>query len=116
MPRRIKRTAPRARHYIREWRLHRALTQEQLAGRLDTSKTTISRIEAGKQPYTQDVLEALAEALGCGPADLLMRDPTRPSAPWDLADTVRQMTPEDQQRAAAVIMALHSTPKTGTDG
>jgi transcriptional regulator with XRE-family HTH domain len=65
MPKRIALQKPRQRRrtFFREWREYRGLTQEQLAGRLETSVASISRIEKGTQPYTQDVLEALAEAL-----------------------------------------------------
>lgn len=65
MPKRIALQTKRKRRktYFREWREHRGLTQEQLASRLETSVASISRIESGNQPYTQDVLEALADAL-----------------------------------------------------
>src|SRR5579859_1628556 len=61
--------------FIKEWRIYRGLTQEQLAERLETSKTTISELESGNRGYTQDGLEAIAEALGTDPASLLMRRP-----------------------------------------
>lgn len=54
------------------------MTQEELGEAIGTSGATISRIESGKQPYTQDVLEALAAALDCKPADLLERHPSDP--------------------------------------
>jgi transcriptional regulator with XRE-family HTH domain len=41
-----------------------------------TSKTSISNIETMKAGYTQDSLEAIAEALGTLPAVLLSRPPT----------------------------------------
>ena len=68
------------RHFIREWRKFRGLTQEQLASRLEVDRTTISKIESGKQEYSQGFLEATAYALRCEPADLIMRDPLAPSA------------------------------------
>ena len=74
----------RRRTYIREWREHRGLTQEQLAGRLETSVASISRIESGTQPYTQDTLEALADALQTDVASLLMRNPKDEEAIWSL--------------------------------
>jgi transcriptional regulator with XRE-family HTH domain len=40
------------------------LTQDDLAERLETSKASISRIESGQQAYTQDFLEACADAHG----------------------------------------------------
>jgi transcriptional regulator with XRE-family HTH domain len=71
---------PRRRTFIKQWREYRDLTQDDLAERLETSKASISRIENGEQAYTQDFLEACADALRTDPASLLMRDPptTRP--------------------------------------
>lgn len=91
MPKRIafQRKSARRRTYFKQWRVHRGLSQEQLADRLGTSVPSISRIENGTQPYTQDVLEALAEALGTDPASLLMRDPDAPEAMWSIWDQAK---------------------------
>jgi transcriptional regulator with XRE-family HTH domain len=80
----------RRRHFIKEWRLHRGLTQQTLADRLETTKANISRVETLKQGYTQDFLEACAEALGTTPASLIMRDPSKAEEDgiwsiWELA-------------------------------
>jgi len=48
------------------------------------SKSTLSRIENGQQGYTQETLEALAQALECRPTDLLIQDPLKPNDPWSL--------------------------------
>lgn len=102
--------------YIRAWRKHRDLTLAQLADRLqvelevDISEGQLSRIERGETPYSQDILEALAQALRCEPADLIMRDPTQPDAIWSLIDTLK---PGERAQAIAVIQALS---RTGTDG
>lgn len=79
----------RRRTFIRAWREYRNLTQDQLSERLDMSKAQLSRIENGLQPYTQDFLEACADALLTDPASLLMRDPTSPEAIWSLWDQAR---------------------------
>jgi transcriptional regulator with XRE-family HTH domain len=65
----------RRRTFIRQWREARGLTQEQLAAELGTSVATVSRVETGNQPYTQDFLEACANALGTDVVALLSRDP-----------------------------------------
>jgi transcriptional regulator with XRE-family HTH domain len=75
MPARIGNPVRRRPHFIREWRLFRGFTQQQLADMLDTTKTSISRIEDLKQGYTQDFLEACADALGTHPGILLIRRP-----------------------------------------
>lgn len=79
----------RRRTFIKEWREFRGLTQDQLAERLETSKASISRIENGAQAYTQDFLEACADALRTDPASLLMRNPSDESAVWSLWDKAK---------------------------
>lgn len=76
MPRvqpRPKRRPPR--HFIRQWRIHRGLTLEQLAERVGVTHGALSQLERGLVNYTQPMLESLAFALQCEPADLIMRDP-----------------------------------------
>lgn len=63
------------RHYVREWRKYRGLTQEKLAERTPFTTGAISQLETGRTRYTQDMLEALAAALECKPGDLLSRNP-----------------------------------------
>ena len=87
MPRPARPNAKEARQrsYIREWRKDAGLTLEGLVGRLaelsgyEITDGQLSRIERGDQPYTQDLLEALAVALRCEPADLIRRPPGAPS-------------------------------------
>lgn len=79
----------RRRTFIKQWREYRELTQDDLAERLYTSKASISRIENGSQAYTQDFLEACAEALQTDPASLLMRDPSDDEAVWSLWDKAK---------------------------
>lgn len=112
MPRvkRPKRT--RLRHFIKEWRDHRGLSQEQVASRLQISRENYGRIEAGKVPYNQDFLELAAWALNCDVADLLMRDPTDKSAPWSILDTLKKADTPTRERILEVAVVM--TKKTGT--
>lgn len=100
----------RRHHFIKQWREHRELTQDQLAERLFVSKATISRIEGGTQSYTQDFLEACAEALRTEPASLIMRDPTNEDAIWSLWDRAEQGQRQEIERFAEFLVR----PKTGT--
>jgi transcriptional regulator with XRE-family HTH domain len=85
----------RRRHFIREWRMFRGLTQEQLAGRIATTKANISRIENLKQGYTQGLLEACADALMTEPASLIMRNPMDKDSFWSLWE---QAKPAERRR------------------
>lgn len=62
-------------HFIKKWRKHRGFTLEALAAVIGSTHATLSRIERGKLPYNEDILEKLAWRLKCTPADLLGRDP-----------------------------------------
>jgi transcriptional regulator with XRE-family HTH domain len=94
--------------YLRQWRKSRHLTLEQLAFRIDTTGATISRLERGKQPYSQPMLEALAEALQCQPGDLIMRPP---GAADRIMAVFSDMSPETQKQALAVVQALKDGEK-----
>lgn len=104
---RIRSSKP-VRHYLREWRLKRQKTQEQLADLLDTSKGQVSSWENQRRGMTMEVQVALAYALGIEPADLF-RDPDQPS----IDELLKQATPEQRRAAFNVVAALL---KTGTGG
>lgn len=89
--------------FIRNWRKHRGLTQEQLAERIEMSPATVSMLERGETPYNQGVLEAVADALMCEPVDLLIRNPSDPDGIWSIWD---QLAPVERQQAVSVIRAL----------
>lgn len=106
--------------FIRAWRKYRnGMTQDKLVERLlneteyEISEGQLSRIERGEQPYTQDLLEALATVLSCSPADLIMRDPTKEDAAWSLLESLK---PPERVRAVKMIELLRDEPGTGTDG
>jgi transcriptional regulator with XRE-family HTH domain len=91
------------RHYIKEWRLHRGLTQEQMAERVGIDKSYLSKIENGKKRYDQPFLEAASEVLACTPADLIARNPADPDGIWALYD---KMTAPQRAQATEVFKAL----------
>jgi transcriptional regulator with XRE-family HTH domain len=65
--------------YLRAWRYHRIMSQEELAERSGVSKATIVRAERPEQPQTviASTIRKLADALGVSREDLLYRDPPR---------------------------------------
>lgn len=101
----------KATHFIREWRKHRHLTQEQLAERIDVTSGTISQLENGLINYTQPTLEALAYALSCSPGDLLSTDPSKDGEVVDLLRLIRE---KDLATVRAILNGLPS--RTGTEG
>ena len=81
-----------AKQYLKQWRKYRQLTQDQVVDRLalfddehlPQTAASLSRIENGKQPYGQRILEALADVYQCEPDHLIGRDPTKAGEVIDL--------------------------------
>lgn len=94
--------------YLKEWLEYRGISAEQLAGRIETSKSVISKLMNGHQRYNQDWLEAIAYALDCEVAELY-RPPTAPTA----NELLSQMSPETRETALNILRDL-SNLKTGT--
>lgn len=94
-------------HYVREWRKFRGLTQERLAERTPYSHGAISQLETGRVKYTQDMLEALALAMNCSPGDLLNVNPLKQG---EVVDLMRLINDKNRDQAIRVLKAL-----TGTD-
>lgn len=94
------------RHYIKEWRKFRQLTQEQLAERVGIDKSYLSKIENGKKRYDQPFLEAAAEALRCAPGDLIIRNPIDPDGIWSIWD---QLAPTERRQMVEIAKTLKRT-------
>ena len=100
--------------YLREWRRHRGLTQSQVLDRLaimedpNLPKTgaSLSRLEAGKQPYSQRVLEALAEVYAVKPGDLIMSNPEKEG---HIIDILARLDARLLDQAMAILEALANT-------
>lgn len=106
----------RRRHFIKEWRKAKGLTQEQLADRVGVAVSTISQLETMKQGYSQPTLEAIADALGCEPADLLMRTPPSKDNEDDPNNGMWSIWEKlDQPAKNQAIKILETFQKTGTD-
>jgi len=73
----------------------------------------LGKIERGLVPYNQVLLELLADALRCEPADLIMRTPEQDSI-WSIRDKLSEV---ERRQWVAIGETLHkSGGKTGTDG
>lgn len=92
--------------FIREWRKHADLTQEQLAEKVDRSPSWVSQIENGEIGFTEESLSLLADALGCEPADFLKGPPVEAEQPLALPEVFHSLSPAEQEQAIAVMEAL----------
>ncbi len=63
----------------------------------------LGRVEKGEVPYSQDLLEQLADLYGCEIADLIVRDPTDPEGMWSIWERAQ---PAQRNQIAAVAKAL----------
>ena len=109
MPKPVRTTTlPRreSRVYLEAWLTRRKMTAEQLAARMETSKSVISKLINGKQRYNQDWLERIAFVLDCDVADLY-RPPFDPTANELLA----RMPPEVRETAINVLIDLAGVRK-----
>lgn len=96
------------RTFIRQWREHRGLTLEQLAGSVDMTPSYLSMFERGMRGYTQNTLEALAVALQTDAPSLLARDPSHDDAIWPVWEKAK---PSERQMIVNIAKTI-----TGTDG
>lgn len=90
---------------IRAWRLHRGLTLEQLAARIESTPATISRVERRVRPYSQGLIEALADALNCEPQDLVRGAPPS-QADIDLWEVVKGLDQDKKRQATRLLRVL----------
>jgi transcriptional regulator with XRE-family HTH domain len=106
----VTRIGPKAplRHYLKEWRQQKRLTQQQLADRLPlneegkaTGKDQISRWERFERGITMEAQAALAEALDIEPWQLFQH-PDTPSAD----ELLKRATPETRRAIFAVIETM----------
>jgi DNA-binding XRE family transcriptional regulator len=77
------------RNFFRQWRKYRKMTLEEAGEAAGMTAGNISAMERGAQGYTESGLQALAEAYGCLPGQLLMVDPINSDiwSIWELAKT-----------------------------
>lgn len=88
------------------WREVRGWTIEQLEERSTVSSATISRLETGKNRYSQDSVEKLANALRV-PVGILLTPPGQnPKEMFRALLAVLDASPEDLKRLNALLQAL----------
>jgi transcriptional regulator with XRE-family HTH domain len=97
-------------HFIKEWRIYRKLSLRKLADRLEREPgiplmtfANLGRIENGQQPYTEEVLEALAGALACSVSDLISVNPQKDG---EIVDLLRLIPDRNRDQAIRILQAL----------
>lgn len=103
-------------HFLRQWREGEGLSLRALANRMEkepgvpiTSHANLGRIEKFQQPYTQEILEAAAVALGITVSDILTVDPSKEG---QVVDLVRLLREKDPKTVRAILEGLPA--RTGT--
>lgn len=84
------------------------MTQEQLAEAAGMSVSNVSQFERGLQGFSDEGLQALAEALTAQPGWLLMVDPTDDTAIWSIWENAK---PGERKM---IIELAKTVVKTGT--
>jgi transcriptional regulator with XRE-family HTH domain len=95
-------------HFIRQWREKRGISLRKLAAQLEVelngdplvSYASLSRIENGKQPFSEPVLNAIADALRVTRSMLLERNPQKEG---HVLDILNKMSPADRERAIRML-------------
>lgn len=95
--------------YIRAWRKKKGFSLDDMVGRLDAlgvpiTGASLSRIERGLQPYNQDLLEPIAEALGVTVAQLIEHNPDIPQS--QVIDFVQRLSDREAAQAEDVLRAM----------
>lgn len=95
--------------YIRAWRNERGYSLDDMVGRLEvlgveTTGASLSRIERGIQPYSQDMLEAIADALNVKVSQLIEHNPELP--PAKVYDLLAHLNRDEAEQADKVLRAM----------
>jgi transcriptional regulator with XRE-family HTH domain len=92
-------------NFLKQWRLHRDLTQEKLGEMSNLTSSSISQIEHGKQGFSTESFLNLCKALDCTPAELIAHDPTRPDSFWPLFRDAERLEGADRKYVWSILKA-----------
>lgn len=90
---------------LRKWRVDGGLTQQQLAQRLSIARTSVTNIEAGRQPLSAWLLWRISDLLERSPSDFL------PSAAEVLESHDRPLPTDLTPKSRDVINRLAQTSR-----
>ncbi len=87
--------------FMRDWRKFRDnMTLEELGHRIGMTASNLSMLERGERGYTQETIEAIANALNTSVAALLTRAPSREADEWVAWDNAE---PADRKLALELL-------------
>lgn len=95
--------------FFKDWRKKRGMTLERAAELAGMTPGNLSAMERGAQGYTQDGLEALAEAYGVPPGWLTDADPNKLDSILSIWEGAK---PADRQKIVDIAKTI--VGKTGT--
>ena len=98
---------PGEKNYLRQWREKAKLSQEELADKVNTTKSVISLLENEKRPLSSKWLRKLADALGTTAGRILDVNPEEADAV--LLDTWDHLNKRDRATAIRVLRSLTGT-------
>lgn len=98
-------------NFLRAWRLHRNLTQEQLAEKVGTNANMVQYLESGERGLSAKWLRRLAPALETTPGMILEHDPNDLDA--DILDIWAHGDLRQKRQLSEIAKAL---VRTGTGG
>lgn len=98
-------------HFIKPWREKRGISLRKLAERLETepggeplvSYASLSRIENGEQPFSEPILNAIADALDVPRVMLLEMDPQKEGHIVDLLNKMDRPTRDQAIRMLEIL-------------
>ena len=95
------------RNYLKQWRKKAGLTQQELADKVETTKSVISLLESEERPLSAKWLRKLADALGTTPGRILDVNPEEANA--DVLDIWDHIRAKDRATAIRVLRSLTGT-------
>jgi transcriptional regulator with XRE-family HTH domain len=104
--------AKQGQHFIRQWRKKRGVSLRKLAARLEmepggeplVSYSSLSRIESGEQPFSEPILNAIADALNVTRVMLLEMDPEKEGHVVDLLNKMDRPTRDQAIRMLELML------------
>jgi len=96
-------------NYVAAWRMHRGLTQEQLAEAIGTSQNMVGYLESAKRGLTAKWLRRIARALNTTPGLLLDHAPS--AVPSELVQEWVGANEDQRAQIIGVVQALNTKRK-----